>query len=118
MLPSSGEEPRCAASWDRFWQVAAEVQANIARREQVIGQLERMGHAQKDFDEVDRAFREFERDMRRLRSAAQALPGLVSEAGCDAELEELRRNLNRLSKSWRDLKSTWRHRIPRRASGD
>jgi hypothetical protein len=109
------QELRRAAAWARFYEIAAEINARHNRRQEVASRLQRQGHTPEDFDDADRAMREVEKGMRQLRRAMKAVPELVSDVGCDAELQELRRSLNRLGISWRDLKSSWRYHTPRPA---
>lgn len=104
---------RRALAWERFWEIAAEVQARQEQRDARAARLQVKGYAQEDFDEADRVMREIEQGIRQLRKAMKALPELLSEAGCGVEVDELRRHLNRLSAAWRDLKVSWRNRVPR-----
>jgi septation ring formation regulator EzrA len=107
------QELRRALAWERFWEIAAEAQVRQAQRAARAARMLDEGHAQGDFEEVDLVLREVDRSMRCLRRAMKPFPELLSEAGCTTEVDELRRQMNRLSASWRDLKSSWRDHDPR-----
>lgn len=96
---------------DAFKAWLAKAEADREHRRRLASRLE--GHADQDFTEVDLALLEFERGMRRVRRAIKALPGLLSEADCGTEPDQLRRDLNRLSAAWREVKVAWQKNDPR-----
>ena len=107
------QELRRAAALDRADQIALEIQRKHRPRTEMAARLQAKGHTQEDFDEADRWMREYELGIRHLRRAMKALPDLISEAGCEAQVRELRRHVNRLSAVWREAKLSWHEHRPR-----
>lgn len=116
MSSTPEQERRRTLAWERFWDIAAEVQVRQAQRDARAAHLLDQGHTWEDFDEVDLVLREVDQTMRRLRRLVKACPELLSEAGCATEAREFRRQLSRLSASWRDVKRSWREHDPRPSS--